>query len=404
MLREYAWERLVEAGEAEDTARRHAEHFHRLATAADAGLRGADEEEWTVRVEQDLDNLRGAVGWAVDADRADLALGIVAALAPGFANRIGAPFGPLAERAAATPGADGHPLRSVALASAARSASDRGHPEHALELANAALAEAARLPSDEQGAWARCRAASGVSAVLGAWDPPRVDELAELRLAAADALGDPFERSRALTVIAGHSVGAAGRPAGEEAVRLARQVGNPTQLGFALMMAAPTIAPTDPDRAAAMLEEAIDIAEVTKNSFARVNAHQMLAFAHRVRGDPRAAAHAHLDGARLALRRGDRGYVCMSLAGVACLLADAGELEGALLLAARAAREAGWPDDWTTIPGFPSSSEALVRARDALTPRAREQLVQDASSLDDNDALALAATCLQRLGGADKVC
>jgi hypothetical protein len=168
------------------------------------------------------------------------------------------------------------------------------------------------------------------------------------------------------------------------------------------MMAAPTIAPTDPIRATALLQEAVQIAEATKNSFASMNAHQSLALAHMSRGDPRAAAYDHLAAARLARRCGDRAYVCLGVAGVAEALAEAGELDHALLLGTWAARAAGWPDDSWTIGGVvhPSSVDALA-ARDALLPGAREQLIRDADAMDETDAITLAGTCVDRLGHAD---
>jgi hypothetical protein len=146
-----------------------------------------------------------------------------------------------------------------------------------------------------------------------------------------------------------------------------------------------------------MLEEAISIVTATNNSFASMNAHESLARAHTLRGDPRAAAHAHLAAAQIASRCGDRGYVYMAVAGVACRLAEAGDPDNAVLLGTWAAHNADWPDDWMTIPGF-VSGETLARTHDALAPAEREQLMRDAESIDHNDALALAATCVNRLG------
>jgi predicted ATPase/class 3 adenylate cyclase len=149
---DYSWERLGESGDTEDVSIRHAQYFRAFAAAADTGLRGPDEVAWTEQVERDLDNLRAAVSWAVEAGEVDIALGIVASLAAGFGTRIGAPFGPIAERAAAMPEALGHPLRSVALASAARSARDRGNNDRARLLAESALDAAATLPPGPGGA------------------------------------------------------------------------------------------------------------------------------------------------------------------------------------------------------------------------------------------------------------
>jgi predicted ATPase/class 3 adenylate cyclase len=397
MLRDYAWERLVEAGEADQVSHRHAEHYLVFATLADAGLRGPDEEEWTRQVEQELDNLRAALSWAIDSDHAELALGIIVGLTPGFGTRIGAPFGLLALRAAGMPGAVGHPLRCVALAAAARSEVGRGS-DRARTLADEAWAEASGLPTDERGALARCRALSGVGVVVGSLgDPQRLYAVAEERLAAANLLGDPWEQARVLTVIAGLNAGSpAGAEAGEQAVRLVRRIGNPSGLGFALMMTAPTIAPADPVRATAMLEEAIAIVSAANGSFANMHAHQSLARAHTLRGDPQAAARAHLVAAQVASRSGDHSYVYGAVAGVACRLADTGDQEDAVILGSWAAHNASWPHDWMSM----WFGEALAQVLDGLVPAERERLVHQAEEMDEADVLALAARCVERLDQA----
>ena len=71
-------------GDADHWRRRHAEHYATFAETAGPGLRGPDEVLWAARLVAELDNLRAAVGWALDrddpADR-ELAVRIVAALA-----------------------------------------------------------------------------------------------------------------------------------------------------------------------------------------------------------------------------------------------------------------------------------------------------------------------------------
>jgi hypothetical protein len=395
MLRDYAWERLNEAGEADEVSHRHAEYYLGFATEADIGLRGPDEEAWTGRVEQELDNLRAAVAWAVDTDHADFALGIIAFLTAGFGNRIGAPFGPLAEQAAATPSAIDHPLRCVALASAARAAVDRGDPGRARPLAESALVEAARLPNDERGARARCRALSGVSLVIGGTgDAERLREVAELRLEAANVLGDPWEQARALTMIAGTSFGEPSRLAGEEAVRLARRHANPTGLAFALMITAPQISPTDPGRATAMLEEAIGIVTRTNNSFASFQAHQSLALTHGLRGDVRAACQTHLAAAQLASDSGDRMSACLALGWLAARVVQTGDRESAVLLATWAASNGGWQDDW--MVGL-QEFEELAGAHQAIESSKLEHLLHEGEAMEYTDAFALATKCVERL-------
>jgi non-specific serine/threonine protein kinase len=63
-LREFALEQLTAHGEEAAARRAHAAYFRVLALAAEPGLRGADQQQWRDRLENDLDNFRAALGWA----------------------------------------------------------------------------------------------------------------------------------------------------------------------------------------------------------------------------------------------------------------------------------------------------------------------------------------------------
>jgi predicted ATPase/DNA-binding CsgD family transcriptional regulator len=63
-LREFALEQLAAHGEENAARRAHAAYFRGLAQDAEPGLRGADQQRWRDRLEDDLDNLRAALGWA----------------------------------------------------------------------------------------------------------------------------------------------------------------------------------------------------------------------------------------------------------------------------------------------------------------------------------------------------
>ncbi|MGH2503830.1 MAG: ATP-binding protein, partial [Ktedonobacterales bacterium] len=61
-VRQYAWERLVAAGEADDLRRRHAGYFLRLAEAAEPQLMSGDRRAALERLAAEQDNLRIALG------------------------------------------------------------------------------------------------------------------------------------------------------------------------------------------------------------------------------------------------------------------------------------------------------------------------------------------------------
>jgi predicted ATPase/class 3 adenylate cyclase len=64
-IRDYAREKLEQAGELASTAARHCHHYFALAKAIRDGLRGSDAAQWSVRGEADLDNIRAAIALAM---------------------------------------------------------------------------------------------------------------------------------------------------------------------------------------------------------------------------------------------------------------------------------------------------------------------------------------------------
>ncbi|MCV2488001.1 AAA family ATPase [Geodermatophilus sp. YIM 151500] len=84
-LREYGIERLRAEGGYDAARRRHAELFASFAESGEAGLYGSDSSGWLRRLDQDRENLRAALRWAVAAGRGDLALCVAGALGFFFA-------------------------------------------------------------------------------------------------------------------------------------------------------------------------------------------------------------------------------------------------------------------------------------------------------------------------------
>jgi predicted ATPase/class 3 adenylate cyclase len=79
-IREYAAERLEEAGEAAATRDGHAWRFLDLAEAAEPHLRGVDQKRWLDRLEVEHDNLRSALRRAINAGHHEAALRLVGTL------------------------------------------------------------------------------------------------------------------------------------------------------------------------------------------------------------------------------------------------------------------------------------------------------------------------------------
>jgi non-specific serine/threonine protein kinase len=80
-VRQYAWEKLAEAGDAEEMRRRHLTWYLRLAEQADSKLRGPEQQVWLNQLEIEHDNLRAALEWSkADPSRAGNGLRLATAL------------------------------------------------------------------------------------------------------------------------------------------------------------------------------------------------------------------------------------------------------------------------------------------------------------------------------------
>jgi predicted ATPase/DNA-binding CsgD family transcriptional regulator len=79
-IREYALEQLAASGEAEDTRRAHAHYYVALAEEAEPKMTGAEQPVWLARLEQEHDNLRAALAWAVEGGDAVIGARLAAAL------------------------------------------------------------------------------------------------------------------------------------------------------------------------------------------------------------------------------------------------------------------------------------------------------------------------------------
>jgi predicted ATPase/DNA-binding CsgD family transcriptional regulator len=79
-VREYALERLVDAGELTATRRAHAAYCLRLAERAEAALLGPEQASWLECLEREHDNLRAALRWCLDGGEAEAGLRLGGAL------------------------------------------------------------------------------------------------------------------------------------------------------------------------------------------------------------------------------------------------------------------------------------------------------------------------------------
>jgi predicted ATPase/DNA-binding SARP family transcriptional activator len=86
-IRQYARDKLLQAGEAELIRDRHLAFFLRFAERAEPKLRGAEQLAWLERLDAELDNVRAALAWALERGASDQALELAGTLSYFWVSR-----------------------------------------------------------------------------------------------------------------------------------------------------------------------------------------------------------------------------------------------------------------------------------------------------------------------------
>jgi predicted ATPase/class 3 adenylate cyclase len=196
---EFAREQLVESGEGHELARRHAHYFVELAEAAGPFLFTDARGPWFIRLGEDRDNVRAALGWSVEHDEAEVGLRILVALwlwwwtvfmeGWSWADRV------LGLPSAAEP----TPARAGALFVAEICAAGAGNPEAIRPYAEEAVSLSRSLGEDRWLALAQAVGAgvlAGASGGFGDIDPAeglrRTRALSEEAIEVGSRTGDPW--------------------------------------------------------------------------------------------------------------------------------------------------------------------------------------------------------------------
>jgi tetratricopeptide (TPR) repeat protein len=151
-IREFALEQRSARGGGEELRRRHAELFATLVEALSARVMASDKGTTLDLIEQDHDNLRAAMSWAIETGAADLAMRLGSALWRFWQMRGYLQEGlERIEQALALPHSHDHPERRAdALSAAAGVAYWLGASDHARELYELEI-EARRGLGDRRG-------------------------------------------------------------------------------------------------------------------------------------------------------------------------------------------------------------------------------------------------------------
>jgi predicted ATPase len=294
-IREYASERLVDCGEADELRRRHAQYFLAVAERIERERLDAGPTGWRERLRPEWDNFRAAFAWSLEAGEAELGLRLAATVAFGWLDR-----NLLAE---------GNRLFE-ALLPAARDADD-------LTRANALFA------------WGM------IASVQSDW--ARTEELGREALAIFRRIGHPFGIAWTLMNLAvvpmefGRTDEA--RAMLDEADAILRSRGNRGGLRRLGHLYGQLAAETgDAETAREQLREAVDLALTEGEEFSAATALHSLGDVELTEGAIDAAATAYAEALEVAWRTGAQRVVCYALAGLAAVAAERGRLEDAAFL------------------------------------------------------------------------
>jgi predicted ATPase/DNA-binding SARP family transcriptional activator len=399
-MRQYAKDRLDESGTSDLWRRRHAAHYAGFAEDAGPGLLGCDELAWRDRVVDELDNLRAAVTWGLDRDDADdarLAVRIVARLSnEGVMRRssgINAWSHRALERADVMAPAELYDVRN----GAAWDLDQSGDIVAARDLALRTIADGAP-------AGTTCTAgpyiALGTSAsMLGDLAAGR-EAFAAGRVVARGRSDETFSTSALLAAdamaLAGHGHCDEARASAEAALRLARQLRNPTVLVLATFAMGWSLLVTDPTAARAALEECIALSNAGALDGTAGAALARVAPLRLADGDVDGALDALTTGLARLREIGDRTSLASILHSAAAVLEDLGESEAALTACAVLERStfAEFVEPSAIQPGRREAVVARFFAQDPTTADARWRHVAD---LSDDEALDELAASLVRV-------
>jgi len=388
-LRAYSRERLDERGESDAWRRRHAQYYADLSEQLGAAMYGPDELAVRRRFRAELDNIRAAVTWALDsADPAEQELGVRVICALG--NEV-----TMDRRAGVGLWAE-HALRRV----------DQWQPNHrTATLAVAAMSAAMRGDFESASTWVDESVAAGVSVdapvALLPWITKNTillhqghhDEglvvLVDALAAFAAAGGDDFQRANLLAVAAFYRR-VVGDPSGafvdaEESLRLARRLGNPSQLAISLAALGFALVGTDPSAALIALEESLALSGAGASDVVRGNSLCFLAAVRAELGDRRGCLDAFCVAVSHFVDTGDRtGFGGALLMGSSSFVG----IGRARLAVVCAAVAAGLGLQQLGGETLQAHQQALVRAREELGHEEYDALWARFETMPYDDAVA----------------
>ena len=270
-VRQYARDRLFEAGEAADARTRHRDWYLALAERAEPELLellGPKQELWLERFETELDNFRAALEWSLtEENRTEVGLRLSTAIWQFWRTRAYFSEGSIwLERALARDGGAPLSVRAPALGAAASLACSQGHYDRAMALAEESLVLFRQL-GNKSGTARALMTLGNAAASLG--DLGKAEGFIAECLVHAQRAGDKTEIARALNqsgeVARSRGDYDAARSSYEASLTIRREVRNGRGIAAVLHnLAAVELVQGNLQRGEALLRESLDISRQLK--------------------------------------------------------------------------------------------------------------------------------------------
>jgi non-specific serine/threonine protein kinase len=402
-IREYAGDRLRDAGEGDAQAERHAAHFLDLALRAEPELQGPDQAEWFARLAQEDENLRHAIRWYFARRDAATSLRLVGALWRFWWTQGSFEEGrtTLREALALDPSAPPGVERAKALYASAALAGMQADFAAADAALNESLAIARALDDKpgianalfEQGNLANEREDLARAAAL-------YGEALEIRRASGDRRGESLALHNLAVVAASQGEDDRARSLFEEALVLHRSLGNATMEAYTLNgLSDVALHAGDLEAARGYLERGLAMQRTLGNKGGVAFSLRQLGEIATRRGDSDRARALLTEALAVFDEIGDTHGLMDTLDAVAGFAALAGQAETSLVLAAAGGAWRRAADVPRSGPDEAALGHAVQPARGALNPAAAKAAEARGAALASEAAIRLARDFLSTQEG-----
>jgi tetratricopeptide (TPR) repeat protein len=390
----FAHEKLEDSDDARITRRAHVDYYLALAERAAPRLWGPEDAAWLDRLEEEHDNLRAGLSWALEQQEAEVALRLGGALR-WFWNMEGyySEGRRWLEAALATDGRASTEARAKVLEGVGWLANQQGDLDRAETVAEEGLKIAAEAELGEALAPDLQNVLGDAARHRGEYE--RAAELLEKSLAlyreARDTRGIAWSLGNLANVESERGNYERAKQLYEEGLALSRNLGGTDLLGaYLISLGNESLLEGDPESATELNEEAVALYRTRGRRGLLQIALDNLGWAALAMGDRQKAEDLHQESLMLCRELGDKLTGAESLEGLACAAGARGEARRAARLfgAAQALRNAA---GYQQAARYGSRSEPYLAEARSLTSEAAWLVAwEEGRSMGFEDAIAYA--------------